>query len=61
MFDGVTDIVGAMIGHRLPPWLSYPCIFETLNAAAKGLSGPRVTFRADRVEGDPPMFIAVAP
>lgn len=60
-FEGVTEIVGVMIGHQLPPWLSHPPIFQRLNVAASKWSVPKVSFRADRAEGDPPQFFAVAP
>lgn len=60
-FEGANEIIGVMIGHQLPSWLSQPAIFETLNAAAKRWGNPKVSFRADRAEGDPPSFFAVAP
>lgn len=56
------EIVGVMIGHQLPTWLTHPLIFQTLNDAARTRwSSPSVSFRADRIEGDPARFVAVAP
>lgn len=61
-FEGATEIIGVMIGNKLPPWLAHHRIFHCLNTAASTrLTSPRVSFRADRAEGDPPAFIAVAP